>query len=591
MAGDDKDKDEGFDPWADLASEPTPSLDEGFSFSFEEATLDAGLSEPAEQPERESAEEPSEELISQPLLEAAEDRGEVAAPAAAADDDLVTSWLDETADEPMAEQPLAVFSPDDHPEGDSINAGPDGDAGPDPELDLDASEDAAVAGLSSIEIGTGESGVHSPSSIDPFNAIADDASPEAIEAVETIAFSFADEQPAEVDSADAAEVLDFGSAATGVAVAAAAAAASPSAKASRKATPKKKGGLGQMLGIVMGGAMAIPITLAILIWGFQKDPFKVTKHVPESVAFLLPQKFQRGGGKQVAGGPDLSTAPTLDDLPSAETAVVDTPPAEPAAAEEPATEETATGEIAGSAPEPDVASVASSAPVQPRGLDELLQEPAAVEPQVPPAPVVPEPEPLDVSGLEQAVADSAAALDAVKASGDPVRKTRLVEWYKQLARMAQELAMLERIAADSGRPLTATPDTVAGLHATILAQPELIDDLARLSRNWLAYAKRGGDGLVMPATFTGSRQVGPYWSSRVTIAEAGGGARELSIISRAEPAALPGDVILITGLAMDGDVVWASDMRSTTAADANGAAAEPAAVQPAEPDPFGLPPL
>jgi hypothetical protein len=579
MADDDKDNNEGFDPWADLESDPAPSLDEGFSFSLEEA-----VEEPVAAPFTEAIEEAIEEAISQSPFEAVGDLDEFSAPAAAADDDLVTSWLDETADEAMAEQPLAVFSPDEPAETDSI--------------DEDLNEDTVGAGLSSIEIGTGESGVHSPSSLDPFDAIADDASPEPVEAVETISFGFADEQSPEFESAvDAAEVLDFGSAAAGVAAGAAAASAIPSLKARAKAKPqKKKSGIGQMVGIVMGGAMAIPITLAILIWGFHKDPFKVTKHVPESVAFLLPQKFQRGGLKQVAGGPNLSTAPSLDDLPSADTSVVEPTPTEPAAPEEPTSEGAPVGDVAGGGEAPTAVELAAITPVVPDGLDDLLKEPAVVaplEPQALPTPIVPEPEPLDLSGLEQAVADATIALDAVKAGGDPgdpVRKTRLVDWYKKLARVAQELAMLEHVAADSGRPLTATPDTVGEMHLAILAEPELIDDMARLSRNWLAYAKRGSDGVVMPATFAGSRQVGPYWSSRVSIAEADGGARELAIISRAEPAALPGDVILITGLVMNGDVVWASDLRSTTAGDANGAAAEPGR-QPDDFDSLGLPAL
>lgn len=94
----------------------------------------------------------------------------------------------------------------------------------------------------------------------------------------------------------------------------------------------------------------------------------------------------------------------------------------------------------------------------------------------------------------------------------------------------------------------------------------------------------------MPATFAGARQVGPYWYSRVSMAEAGGRSREVAVISRAEPAAAAGDAVLISGLVLDGDVLWAVDVRS--------AAAQPAISSPpvapataAEPDPFGLPDL
>ncbi len=514
MADDDKDKDEGFDPWADLESDPAPALDAFI-----------------------------EELDPQPAGGALEETGQPASAEAAADDDLAASWLDDIADEPTGGQPLSVFTPDEPAETGSTG------------------DDDVAAGFSSIEIGTGESGVHSPSSIDPFNAMAED---ESSESIETIAIGFTESPLPEDDSTEQAPPLDFGPAAAVVAGGAAVAAVGPAAKSREKPKPRKKSPLGQLFGIVMGGAMAIPVTLGILIWGFQKDPFKVTKHVPESVAFLLPQKFQPGGVRNVGNEPGPTTGPTLDDLPRMDEslAAVDAVSPEPTAVEEPAAgDAAATDDLAAG-----------------DGLDDLLQKPAAVEPQTPPLPVVPEPEPLDLSGLEQAVADATATLDVVKSGADPAgspRTGRLVGWYKQLARVAQEFAMLEHVAADSGRPLTATPDKVAELHAAILADPVLLDDLARLTRNWLAYSKRGGDGVVMPATFAGSRQVGPYWSSRVSIVEAGGGARELAVISRAEPAALPGDLILITGLAMDGDVVWASDLRSATAG------------APAGSDPFG----
>ena len=216
--------------------------------------------------------------------------------------------------------------------------------------------------------------------------------------------------------------------------------------------------------------------------------------------------------------------------------------------------------------------------------------PLPVEPIVP---AVPEPEPLDTSGLERAVAEASTALEAVQSvadPADPARKALLVEWYKQLVCVAEELAMLERVAADSGRPLAATPEVAAAHHHRILAAPERLDDLARLARNWLAYNRREGDGIVMPATFAGARQVGPYWYSRVSMAEAGGRSREVAVISRAEPAAAAGDAVLISGLVLDGDLLWAADMRS--------AAAQPAISSPpvapataAEPDPFGLPDL
>jgi hypothetical protein len=232
--------------------------------------------------------------------------------------------------------------------------------------------------------------------------------------------------------------------------------------------------------------------------------------------------------------------------------------------------------------EPSLDAVAAIAPP----VTDALAPAKDVAPPAAAVPVVPEPEPLDLGGLEATVAEATAALDAVEAVADPtdpVRKTLLVDWYKRLARVAQELATLEHRAADSGRPLAATPAVAADLGGRILAAPELADDLARLARNWLTYSRRDGDGVVMPATFSGSRRVGPYWCSRVSIAEAGGASRELSVISRIEPTALPGDAVIVMGLVMDGGVLWASELLSAAAASAPAAAAES--------DPFNQPGL
>ncbi|MGI9177705.1 MAG: hypothetical protein ACR2IT_07605, partial [Pirellulales bacterium] len=388
--------------------------------------------------------------------------------------------------------------------------------------------------------------------------------------------------------------------------------------------------------------------LGILIWGLKQDPLKITKQVPESLAFLLPAEFQKGSATRVAGGPDLSAAASLDDLATVDAASTDAGVEQPVASAETATEEPAVAEptpprqagedvagdrvvdepmpgadeaVAGVEPVADEAANEAAAklaamavpaddvasvPVPQPSLDDLEglvpeSEPAmpVSDPvsQVPPvAAVMPQPEPLDLSGVETAVADAMAALDAVNATADSAdrgRTTALVEWYKQMARVAEEWAMLEHVAADSGRPLAEAPSAVAELYAGISARPERLDDLARLSRNWLAYAKRGGDGVVVPATFAETRQVGPYWYSRVSVVEAGGRTRELAVISRSEPAALTGDLILLTGLAMDGNVIWAADIHSALPPAGEGGSETGAAgpASPAEPDPFGLPDL
>jgi hypothetical protein len=632
---DDTDKQDGFDPWADLESDPPADQTEQFSFTFDDAALDAELDATLDDAlDASASDEPVQRSFAEePII--AEGTPEVPLLESTADDALVNAWLDDPADEPVAPAPLAVFAPDEPGDVDGLDGFDD--------------ESESAFDPEAIEIGTGHSGIESASEVEGGGFVGEDseASTEAAEAffgavgepespedeiVESVSFVESD-----AEASEEADIIDFATAAAGVAAAAAASGGRDDsiAIAATKSRPggkaRNRGGIGQLVGIVLGGLMAIPIVLGILIglmWMGWEDTAGIRTWLPTQAAFLLPPA-NRGATRAIAGGPDLSAAPSLDDLPT-------TPATEPApdSGAEPAPERAAV-----SADEPAVAPMPQddepavpSMPQDPEGLA-TSTEPATMNPTgepkpgdlamplaTPPSlddvaalvtpqedvavgsapmpvepivPAVPEPEPLDTSGLERAVAEASTALEAVQGVGDPAdpaRKALLVEWYKQLVRVAEELAMLERVAADSGRPLAATPEVAADHHHRILAAPERLDDLARLARNWLAYDRREGDGIVMPATFAGARQVGPYWYSRVSMAEAGGRSREVAVISRAEPAAAAGDAVLISGLVLDGDVLWAVDVRS--------AAAQPAISSPpvapataAEPDPFGLPDL
>jgi hypothetical protein len=47
----------------------------------------------------------------------------------------------------------------------------------------------------------------------------------------------------------------------------------------------------------------------------------------------------------------------------------------------------------------------------------------------------------------------------------------------------------------------------------------------------------------------------------VTLALPKGASRELTVLSRAEPAAVQGDAVMLTGMLFDGEVIWAADVR------------------------------
>ncbi|NBW87671.1 MAG: hypothetical protein EBR23_12830 [Planctomycetia bacterium] len=152
------------------------------------------------------------------------------------------------------------------------------------------------------------------------------------------------------------------------------------------------------------------------------------------------------------------------------------------------------------------------------------------------------------------------ALLAVEDSQDKARTKLLTKCYKSLAKMADELAKLERTAADSGRPLTEPPKTVEALYDRLADQPAVRDDLAGLSVAWLKFSERGSDGIILQVTFDKSRRVGPYWCSAAKLQEPGG-ARDVTLISRTEPSTVRGDVLVVTGLVMDDNVIWAADLR------------------------------
>jgi len=371
------------------------------------------------------------------------------------------------------------------------------------------------------------------------------------------------------------------------------------------AARKKGGGVGQMVGVVLGGLMAIPITGLILlglIWGLQWDQFKSLSKMYPSV--VLPARFQPGFKKTTPAnkGPSLDQSTGLDDLATLAGSAADQQPSEagtepddPAmqadstapAGEEEGTESSATPETLASTSSLPAAMSASglvalpmtpSTPLTPMtpmtdaiGIDPLpglKPEPPteAAEPVV----IVPALPPLDFSGVESAVDHAAQAFDAVEDVSDPddpLRKRLLVAWYKQLAKIGEELAMLETIAADSGRPLGQTPAAVVAFYDRMCQSEAALDDLDRLGGMWITSQKRQADGIVLLATVEATRQVGPYWCTQGAVARANrdGTDRTISIISRMAPPADTGDRVLITGVIFDGAAVWAADVRPAEA--------------------------
>jgi len=196
-------------------------------------------------------------------------------------------------------------------------------------------------------------------------------------------------------------------------------------------------------------------------------------------------------------------------------------------------------------------------------IDALVADVASVMPPAGAAAVVP---PLDQSGVELATERATrafAALNTASDSADPARDRLLVDWYKSLAHLGEQLVTLETMAADTGRPSWGTPTAAADLLDSICVSEGSVMDLDRLGRMWLTTEKRRGNGISLVATLGGSRQVGPYWCTRVIAAggNADGSDRSLSIISRLAPPADPGERVVLSGVLFDGNAIWAADMR------------------------------
>ena len=562
MADDDKKEDSTPDPWADIlagdAGEPQPEL----AFSFDEAPV----SEPSSGID---ALVPAEPEADKPETSAPIDAVPAAegAPNAALDDDLVGSWLDEPA---AAQAELA---------GDAIPQELPGES-------------------SAIQIGTGASGIVAAEELDVWAEASPGSDIPSAEAdVPSDAFAFTASAEPEAGAGDADESFPFVSAAgdessastsgqslddapaeAAVLAGAAAGAVASAPRKAAKSAKQKKGGLGQMIGLVLGGVMAIPIVCGILVglmWAGVNVPVgrSIGRALPESVAFIVPEKF-RPGFKKAAATAALPKAASLDDLGTSGSSA-DEPPMDETSSSVGDSTDLAVDETK---PAPEGEPTVDDVAVVPPADGETFEDPLAAAAGA--TQTATTPAPLDAAAQAAATAAAAAAaaaadrqqLDAaveaaltavaaveeVSDAEDPARKALLVDLYKSLAKVGEELVMLEHMSADAGRPLAEPPQSIVDIHDRLGRHR---DELVRLGRNWLDYSKRSSNGVVLPVTFEQSRRIGPYWSSKMALALPKGATREITVLSRAEPAAVQGDAVILTGIVFDGDVVWAADVR------------------------------
>lgn len=610
----DDDRDAEVDPWADIVADGL--TDDGDQGAFDFADLDVRPVEPAGEPLAAlPPDHGADDRVADDAAAGADDVFAAAATAATGDstalaDDVFAELIGgDEPDEPAGEDRVAAGGSGDVADDDAFADIAADEAAPPPSLSVFAPDDAAGWESSSTDSDAFAAGVLDE--MPPAAAAVTDGAGPADHEADREAFGWAALDPADTASGEAAAdepawgdvvsettadesgseegipafATDGAEMAVGAAVGAAAVASGADAarRAPRRQARAKggagKGGLGQFVGIVLGGALSIPIVLGILIgtmWMGRPDPIGMRRWLPGASFLLPPARPARGGGGQQAQDLDsLSTAEGSAAGGAVDQASDTPPPADPG---EPASAFAAVAPAAALAGDAAATAVAVDAVrdgVDPGGslppADPLaalpvpavpdLDAPAAV------APAPPEPEPLDLATLDAAVEQAATAaviLDGADAD-DPDRRRHMVAWYRSLARVAEELTAVEAVAVESGRAFEEAAVRLDPLMVALAPDGPRGGDLVRLARNWLSYSRRDTDGVVLPVTFQSARPVGPYWCSKVVIEDAGGEPRELAVVSRQRPFLELGERCVVTGVLFDGGTVWAADVRSTDA--------------------------
>jgi hypothetical protein len=620
MADDQKQAGGGEDPWAGIDADASSAADGGFEFpSFEQIDAEQIDAEEAASsiPGFEDAAVESAVPEFDALSLGAND-GVFTDDAGWTGDDIVPVDVDIEPDQPPSEPPLAVFPPveafepavsggmTEQDDADALahleDSGP-GDSGPghsgpghseefpvfaDDESASDAiafesavsdgepSGDVSLIGKSTVEVGTDHSGIVP---FDDWDAMAEQAaapSEESSTAAEAAGDAF-EEAFTEDAFGEPGEPLDFGlesqefggvedlggvgtvadeSADMGLGAtttaAAATAAVATVAKVAAKRPPQRRssggGGALAAVAVLLGGVLSIPIVFALLFWVFRKDPLNIAPKIPQSLSFLLPSEFQIAGGPKAfpgasVGGPLVASRPPeppVIDPPAAEEPMSTTPSGEPSA--DPATAPPA---------------VAATAPVEPAASGEdLFPDPVKA------APISPAKPPLDTTAFDDAVASALDSTGLLLSSdeADPDRKTILRSWYLSLAKVGEEAAAVEKSALEAGHEFDPAPEGVARVIGGILADEKAAEQFDKVARMWMRSPKRTSDGVILPATLGGSKQVGPWWFSKVVVGD-GDEASEVSVVSRTAPVASEGDQVVVLGLVFEPDTVWAAACR------------------------------
>jgi len=364
--------------------------------------------------------------------------------------------------------------------------------------------------------------------------------------------------------------------------------------------PARRRGIGAVGSAMLGGLCALPLTYAILIWGFQRDPLQLAPLLPGAAAFLLPTALRPGTEIAVpspapaAALESRPVAPQLaDDLESPgvaqagppghssaleiqqEVAVDETP----ARASQPAGVEDKVGLGAFGEEGSLRAGAGQDLPLVPADLEAGGRKETGENSSTTIAPAAPANDHESLSppeeSLNPAVGMALAAVGRAEKKASVAlqslveaptqagaQRDRLrVRWYRALAEMAGSLAAYERTAVEAGQPSVEMPGVLSLLQNTTVGDGSVQQDLEELGCMWLTSVRRTSDGAVLAGTLEEVRPSGPYWRSQVRSTRPQG-TLAWSFISRDRPAADPGERVVVMGVILDDDMIWAAGCQS-----------------------------
>lgn len=297
---------------------------------------------------------------------------------------------------------------------------------------------------------------------------------------------------------------------------------------------RRKQSSGSGVGVVVGGLMAIPIVIVILLWGFRRDDFGIARVMPETLSFLIPAELRAPRASRGLRIPDPRGLPRL---PAEGLVAADVPLPSVRVAED----------VGGGADVPAISG--GSLPLDETSGGERPPEDALLAA-------------ADLALLEMATTRAGVMLESVlgvpEDAPDSMRKAALVDWYKSLAAVGEEAVAAEQMMAESGRSTASVAQPLAGMVHRISENPTAYAEFGELAQQWMKATKRDSQGIVVPGRVAGVRQVGSIWSSTLHAGVDGAESPMVTVLSRRPPAMEEGTEVVAVGVVVAGEVMWAA---------------------------------